>query len=214
MSQDFRIAITGHRPNRMHVGVPRILRQIRQILRPLVRAGRSLAVPMRPVAISALAEGSDRLFAAAALDLHVPLRVLLPFPVAVYETTFGDAGGNPQFRSLLALAQSVRELPGTLADSQAGYEAVGRACVDDCHVLLAIWDGKPAAGRGGTPEIIDYALSAAKPVLWIDAAKRCGVSRLMANGASKVTLPASSAVLRGLVKRASECEPRSAAAMA
>lgn len=210
MGREFTIAITGHRPNRMHVGVPHIVRQIRRTLRPMVLAGRSLAVPMRPVAISALAEGSDRLFAVAALELSMPLRVLLPFPVAAYETTFGDAATTPHFRSLLASAASVRELPGSLENSQAGYEAVGRACVDECDVLLAVWDGKPAAGRGGTPEIIDYALSAAKPVLWIDAAERRDVSLLLANGATKVTRPASMATLRCLVLEASGRWPRSA----
>jgi hypothetical protein len=162
----------------MQVGIPRVVRQIRQTLRPMVVAGRSLAVPARPVAISALAEGSDRLFAAVALELGMPLRVLLPFPVAAYETTFGDAATTPHFRSLLAAAESVRELPGSLQNSQAGYEAVGRTCVDDCDVLVAVGDGKPAAGRGGTPEIIDYTLSAAEPILWIDAAERRDVSLL------------------------------------
>lgn len=208
VTQEFSIAITGHRPNRMHVGAPRILRQIRQTLRPMASAARSLAVPMHPTAISALAEGADRLFATAALERHMRLRALLPFPAAAYETTFGDAADTPHFRSLLARAASVQELPGRLEESQAGYEAVGRACVAGCHVLLAVWDGKPAAGRGGTPEIIDHALAAARPVLWIDAAERRGLLLLLANGATRVTQPVTSAVLRGLVLRASSEGPR------
>jgi hypothetical protein len=172
MQPTFRIAITGHRPNRMHVGVARIERQLFQVLRSLAKTARGHAVPQVPIAISALAEGSDRLFAQAALKLRMPLRVLLPFKSADYETTFGDAATTQVYRDLLAKAESVQELPGTLADSTAGYEAVGRATVDTCDVLVAVWDGKPAAGRGGTPEIIGYALGTGRSVIWIDAANR------------------------------------------
>jgi hypothetical protein len=172
MQVTFRIAITGHRPNRMHVGVARIERQLFKVLRSLAKSARGQAVPQVPIAISALAEGSDRLFAQAALKLRMPLRVLLPFKSGDYETTFGDAAMSQMYRDLLAKAESVQELPGTLAESTAGYEAVGRATVDTCDVLVAVWDGKPAAGRGGTPEIIDYALGTGRSVIWIDAANR------------------------------------------
>jgi hypothetical protein len=94
---------------------------------------------------------------------------LLPFKSSDYETTFGDASANGEYRALLDRAGEVVELPGTLTDSTAGYDAVGRLTVDRCHVLVAVWDGKPAAGRGGTPEIIQYALAQSHPVIWIDA---------------------------------------------
>jgi hypothetical protein len=32
-----------------------------------------------------------------------------------------------------------------------------------------VWDGYPPAGRGGTPEIVAYAMSKGIPVIWIDA---------------------------------------------
>lgn len=58
MQPTFRIAITGHRPHRMHVGVARIERQLFEVLRSLAKTARGQAVPRVPVAISALAEGS------------------------------------------------------------------------------------------------------------------------------------------------------------
>ncbi len=39
--------------------------------------------------------------------------------------------------------------------------------MDECDVLLAVWDGKPAAGRGGTAEIVAYALKRRVPVVAI-----------------------------------------------
>ena len=165
-SPTFTVAITGHRPNRLGIGVARVARRLELALTAL-RAGSS---GHRRVAVSALAEGADRLFAEAALTLGYELHALLPFESADYEVTFADPGTTATYRALRARAATVRELPGALADSKAAYEAVGRATVDACDVLIAVWDGKPAAGRGGTPEIIDYALAGDRPVIWVDAA--------------------------------------------
>lgn len=161
------VGITGHRPNRMHIGEVAVARRLWLVLAAL----RSGARGRKRIAVSALAEGSDRLFAEAALDLGYELQAMLPFPSADYETTFGDQATTPHYRDLLARAAHVTELPGTLADSKAGYEAVGHATVAASDILVAVWDGKGAAGRGGTPEIIDHAVRAGKPVIWIDAAR-------------------------------------------
>ena len=169
--QPLAVAITGHRPNRMQIGEAAVARRLRLVL-AVLRKGARQAGSGRPVAISALAEGSDRLFAAAALDLGYELRALLPFPSAHYETTFGEAATTFVYRELLARAATTTELPGALADSKAAYEAVGRATVEAAHILVTVWDGKGAAGRGGTPEIVDYALARRMPVIWIDAARR------------------------------------------
>ncbi|MFN3867853.1 MAG: hypothetical protein ACK4MF_02170 [Hyphomicrobiaceae bacterium] len=169
--QPLAVAITGHRPNRMHIGQAAVARRLCWVLAAL-GAGARQADDGRPVAVSALAEGSDRMFAAAALDLDYDLRVLLPFASPDYETTFGDPATTAVYRDLLARAQTIRQLPGDLADSKAAYEAVGRATVEAACILVTVWDGKGAAGRGGTPEIIAYALARAMPVIWIDAAHR------------------------------------------
>lgn len=110
------------------------------------------------------------MFAASALDCGFPLAALLPFKTADYETTFGDATTVADYHALLRKAASVTELPGTLADQNLAYEAVGHAMVAQANVLIAVWDGMPSAGRGGTPEIIEHAVLAEKPVIWIDAA--------------------------------------------
>jgi hypothetical protein len=123
------------------------------------------------IALSSLAEGSDRYFAEAALRLGYRLGVILPFKSADYEATFSEQGALPEYRRLLAAAGRIQELPGTLGDTKSAYEAVGRATVDAADILVAVWDGKPAAGRGGTSEIIDYALSRGKMVVWIDASR-------------------------------------------
>lgn len=138
----FTVGITGHRPNRMHIGEAAIARRVWLVLAVL----RSGALRRKRVAVSALAEGPDRLFAEAALDLGYELRALLPFASADYETTFGDAATTPHYRALLARAAEVTELPGTLAESNAGYEAVGRATRGLRHSHRGL--GRQGRGRG------------------------------------------------------------------
>ena len=163
------IGITGHRPNRMHIGRAEIARQLHIVL-AAIRSGSGRHTER--VAVSALAEGSDRIFADAALELNYRLDVVLPFNSADYETTFSDKQETPHYRELLAKAHMVTELDGSLNDSTAAYEEVGRAMVNTVDLIICVWDGKAAAGRGGTPEIVEYAISLGKNVIWINAATK------------------------------------------
>lgn len=176
-SSTITVGITGHRPNRMRVGSAEIARQLNLLL-ATIRTGAGSGAEL--VALSALAEGSDQLFAEVALALGYRLEVILPFASADYETTFEDAARIPQFRVLLRQAAKVTELPGKLEDSTDAYEAVGQVTVSESDILLAVWDGQAAAGRGGTTEIIEHALKLAKLVVWIDAA-HIRLPRLIAN---------------------------------
>lgn len=164
-SAPFTIGVSGHRPNRLAMPHVTLREQCRAILAAL-----AAGVAPRPiVALSALAEGSDRAFAEAALEHGLELHTLLPFRRSDYVTTFGDQATTPGFDRLLGAATVVEELPGSLERSTDAYEAVGVETVRRSAILLAVWDGRPAAGRGGTPHVIEMALAAAKPVLWLDA---------------------------------------------
>jgi hypothetical protein len=164
------VGFTGHRPNRMPIGPERVLARLEEALGSIARAERARDAAATLTALSALAEGSDRLFARAALRLGYRLEAVLPFPSAEYERTFADAAASEGFRGLLKAAARITELPGSLGDTKAAYEAAGHRIVESCDVLVAVWDGKPAAGRGGTPVIIEYALSRVRQVILVDAA--------------------------------------------
>ncbi|GLF95217.1 hypothetical protein SYYSPA8_12990 [Streptomyces yaizuensis] len=53
---------------------------------------------------------------------------------------------------------------------QAGSELL----VDRCDLLIAIWDGSPARGYGGTADVVHYARRSSTPVtiLWPEGATR------------------------------------------
>jgi hypothetical protein len=119
--------------------------------------------------ISALAEGADVIAARAALKAGCRLTALLPFKPEDYETTFSDKAHRPVFRDLMGRAENRIVLPGSLRNPNAGYVAVGAETVNRSDILLTIWDGAPAQGRGGTPEVLQSALQRRLPIIWIDA---------------------------------------------
>ena len=48
------------------------------------------------------------------------------------------------------------ELPGDSGRELDAYVMTGRATVAHCDILIAIWDGLPPRGRGGTGEVASW----------------------------------------------------------
>jgi hypothetical protein len=123
--------------------------------------------------VSSLAEGSDRIAAKAALARSMPLDVVLPCRQARYEVSFSDDGSRQEFKALLDAARATLVLPlpdhGTEEDSlAAAYENAGLTVLAQSDILIAVWDGLPALGRGGTAEIVDEAARQGTPIVVID----------------------------------------------
>lgn len=120
--------------------------------------------------VSSLAEGADQLVASIAVELGLPLEVVLP--AGGYRESL-DEKFEAEFDRLLAAAESV----ATLEHSEPGpaaYLDAGRRVLARCEVLLAVWDGEPARGTGGTAEIIAEAREQGIDVhvLWPEGARR------------------------------------------
>ena len=49
------------------------------------------------------------------------------------------------------------ELPGEPAAEAAAYEAAAYTVVDQSDVVIAVWDGGPSGGRGGTTDTMEAA---------------------------------------------------------
>ena len=117
------------------------------------------------VAVSALAEGADTLFAEAALGLGVPLEIVRPF--ACYENDFGTEASRSRYSALVDAADLETRLPFS-ARSLHAYEAAMRWIAETCDLLVAAWDGLPPRGRGGTADAIRYAESIGRSVVHLD----------------------------------------------
>jgi hypothetical protein len=161
------MGVTGHRPAGLADADETALRaRVRAVIDGLGQGSR-LGL------ISPLAEGADRLVAEEVLRAGGLLRCLFPFDVALYRQDFDGPGSTAAFEALAARAIETRTLASDVSTPElrtAAYEAVGQAVVDRASVVLAIWDGEPAQGRGGTGEIVDFALDHGVPTVWIEAA--------------------------------------------
>lgn len=120
--------------------------------------------------VVSLAKGADQVCAAIANELGISLRVIIPSES--YESTF-DEEGLATYSRLLSVATSVVTLDYD-TPSEGAFLAAGRRVVDESDVLIAVWDGKPAAGRGGTGDVVIYGSTKGKRVLvlWPDGVKR------------------------------------------
>jgi len=117
--------------------------------------------------ISSLAEGADRLVAREVLTNHYSvLEVPMPLPKGEYVSDFTSTESKHAFESLLRRATTVVPAPRVQSREQ-GYAAAGQYVLERCDVLIALWDGKPARGPGGTATIVERARSSV-PVIWIN----------------------------------------------
>ncbi|WP_198369919.1 hypothetical protein [Roseomonas rosulenta] len=213
----WRVGVTGHRALddgeilAVASAVTEVLVLVRRTLDELAAASDVTSVYALAAArprlsvISPLADGTDRLVASQAVQHGYRLDVVLPFEREAYVRTF-DSQDAGTFEALLDSARSgangdrILTLDGS-ADThrRESYRAIGRYIVRNCDLLIAVWDGEPAAGEGGTADVVDAALAAGLPVWWIDPA-RPATARLLGQAQAPSTAP--QAALVHLIQRA------------
>lgn len=151
-----RIGITGHQrltdPSRWEwVGG-----EIAQIL---------ARTPKPLIGVTSLAIGADQLFADLVLQQHGTLEAIIPFEG--YELIFAEGRDRREYQRLLDRASRVEILHRT-GSAEHAYFGAGKRVVDLADLLVAVWDGKPAAGLGGTADVVAYAQQQGKAVLHLD----------------------------------------------
>ena len=117
------------------------------------------------VGISSLAVGADQVFAESVLERGCALEAIIPFPD--YERRVAPGKERQLYRALLARAERTTVLERVGTDEEC-YYAAGKYIVDSCEVLLAVWDGRPAKGLGGTGDIVRYAKQVGRRIVHID----------------------------------------------
>ena len=155
-----RIGVTGHRV-------------IPDAVLPAVDAGiRAELCGDAPLEVlSSLAAGTDQLFASIALERGIPVTAVLPG--MDYEAHLGDDRVRASYRRLLTSCAGRVDLPHERTHEEA-YYAAGRYIVDHADRMVAVWDGAPARGLGGTGDVVDYARRTGVPVrvLWSPGVRR------------------------------------------
>jgi len=122
------------------------------------------------VGVSCLADGADALFAQIVLDAGGSLVLVIP------SKTYRDALPEsylPTYDALFDRAVEVIALDHVESDPKA-YMDAGLRLIEQADELVAVWDGKPGRGFGGTADVVAAAKrrGLAVTVIWPDGAMR------------------------------------------
>ena len=161
--QGWSIGAVGHR----YLPVERLdlLRAISRALSDL--AGGCAGEPGGVELLVSVAEGADRLFIEAAASLGIPYTCVLPCSPSCFERDFVSPHSVMEFRRLLGGARRIVQPEDEPAERVTGYLWVNHYILDRADALIAVWDGYPANGPGGTGESIEDAAERRIPVIWI-----------------------------------------------
>ena len=125
---------------------------------------REVAQPGTQV-LTSLAKGGDQIISQTALSEGAAIAVIVP--CRGYEQTFHDPADLAQYEKLLGEAADVVTLDFA-APSEDAFLAAGKLVADRSLVLITLWNGKKAAGKGGTGDIVAYAQSLGRRVIHIN----------------------------------------------
>ncbi len=113
---------------------------------------------------SCLAEGADQRFAEAILAVGGSLHAVIP--MTGYADQFADPAARLNYHRLLQRSDST-ELNSNDPPEQA-FLAAGFWIVEHVDRLYAIWDEQPAAGVGGTADVVRHACEQGIEILIIN----------------------------------------------
>jgi len=161
------VGVTGHR--NIASNNKRLSNIVAKELRAVVRRHKGAPI----IILSGLAEGADRLVADVAREtLGAGLWAVLPLPDRLYLRDFATAGSIAEYKALKAASQRVIEAPlmGTRRSlARYGeprnhqYAWIGAFIAKRAQVLIALWDGAPGRGTGGTAHVVDWFLAGSTP---------------------------------------------------
>lgn len=157
-----RIGITGH-SDLTADSVPLVREALGEALKPYTDD--------QLVGVSCLARGADQLFAEVVLDAGGVLEVVLPS--VDYRENKVKPYNRDQFDGLLMRSSAVRYMSHRIA-GRAAYEDANETVLGDIDRLFAVWDGRPADGKGGTGDAVEAARGRRIPVevIWPAGAER------------------------------------------
>lgn len=156
---NLRIGITGHQALSESSHWDWVARAFDVLLPPL---------PKPLIGITCLAKGADQLFAEAVLKNSGTVEAILPFPE--YEMTF-DEKTRQHYWQLLKRASKVTVL-AKQDSAEESYLNAGKLVVDLSNMVVAVWNGKPAGGPGGTADIVEYTKQQKKQLVWLNPARQ------------------------------------------
>jgi hypothetical protein len=142
---------------------------------PLVADGIRAALAGYPahelVGVTCLARGADQVFARIVLDIGGSFEVVLP--ASDYRDRKVKPDNAADFDDLIGKAAAVHTMPFRTSNREA-YMAASEYVLDEVDAMVAVWDGGPSGGHGGTADVVAAARrrGLAVTVLWPEGVGR------------------------------------------
>lgn len=173
---DIQIGFTGHRPNRLSPDHMLAIRgKLIFVFEKLYMAIAdseiySSSSKVGFTLVSGMAAGADLAAIYAAKHLSWRLNLLLPYNRNDFIKTFSSIKDIDEFTQFLADASNVTEMDalGDVTSIDESHEVLGKYLLENCNMLVAVWDGGESKGKGGTVDIIESAIKIGKRVIWLD----------------------------------------------
>lgn len=156
-----RIAIAGHR----ELPEPTV-----KLVNTAIREWLATRTDTALTGLTCLADGADSIVAEAVLDAGGSLVVIVP--AAEYRDGL-PSEHHPGYDALIGKAAEVVRLDHRESTSESHMDA-SINMLGQADRLLAIWDGEPARGYGGTADVVEAAEHRGVPVtvIWPEGASR------------------------------------------
>ena len=151
-----RIGIVGHR----YLGSNEVIEFVSQKCTAILKQAQ--AEFSNVIALSAIAEGADSLFAEAALSLEIPLEIVRPFQE--YVTDFKTISAREHYDRLHAAACSEKKLT-YVSRSEEAYLRAMDWIVERSDILIAAWNGSVDNDSYGTGYAVKQAILS--DITWI-----------------------------------------------
>ncbi len=168
MSEPRRVFLfTGHMVDRLDRQTPRFPAEMEGVVAlRMLETLRGLQAGAGDRGLCGGAAGGDLIFAEACLGCDAPLEILLPQAEEAFladSVVPSGTGWEDRYHRAVEAADSVEVMPeGHLADSGLGlYGRHGRWLIERATAwgperleLVALWDGRPGDGSGGTADMV------------------------------------------------------------
>jgi hypothetical protein len=149
-----RVAVTGHRDlNQMQVADAQLL--VKSSLQDLLDWSGPAGIEL----LTGFADGADQLVTEQALDIGVPIHVVLPKQADLYSEELNEASAALLERLLADPDVPVTTIQApdlaSAQDSDSGpYSRLGVYLAQSAHAIIALWDGSFVRKPGGTFDVL------------------------------------------------------------
>ncbi|MGZ8159190.1 MAG: hypothetical protein ACXWT4_10320 [Methylobacter sp.] len=121
------------------------------------------------VAISAISDGADSIFAQSAISLGINLDSIIPF--GQFSSDFEEELAYERYRFLRSHSKYVTSANFSERSKQA-YKKSMEWVVFKSNAIVAIWDGRKEGAMGGTWEAVSLSMKIRKTLIHIDNENR------------------------------------------